>query len=82
MNERTEILTKIATARKILEAAAAELRLLETSKGDIGEISDDAFRELVAMMHELNTDYCVETLAQDALAYEADAQQCTSAQGC
>lgn len=69
MSERKEVLAKIAAARHELETTANNLKALENSAGDIGDISNEAFEELVAMLHKLSSDYCVETLAQAAVNY-------------
>ena len=71
-NERTEILAKIAAAHAALTAAAAELAVLQNSSDDVEDISNDAYNELAHMLHKLSTNYCVTTLAEDALEYYAD----------
>lgn len=73
MSERTEVISKIAMARKVLQATANELDMLATDKHtDVADLSNDAFNALVVMLHKLKDNYCIETLTQDALDYEED----------
>ena len=65
--ERTEVLVKIKNAAQALLDTAMQLnnRLVDT--GDVADISNDAYCDLVDMLKKLSKDYDVNCLAEDAL---------------
>ena len=66
-DERTEVLVKIKDAAQALLDTAMRLNNRLTDKGDVCDISDDAYYDLVVMLKKLSKDYDVEGLAADAL---------------
>lgn len=66
--ERVEVKDKLRNAKAALLTAAAALDThIADEHSDIADISDDAFRDLAAMLRTLSVDYCIETLCADAL---------------
>jgi len=65
--ERTEVLVKIKDAAQALLDTAMQLNNRLIDKGDIADISNDAYYDLVLMLKALSKDYDVEGLAADAL---------------
>ena len=60
-----EEIAKLNKVRAALKEADAHIAELMKRGGD--SMSDDAFVALVDMLVELRDDYCVQTLAEDAL---------------
>ena len=65
--ERTEVLVKIKDAAQVLLDTAMRLNNRLVDSGDVCDISNDAYYDLVLMLKALNKDYDVEGLAADAL---------------
>ena len=66
--ERLEVKDKLHNAKFALLTAVAALDAhIADEHSDIADISDDAFRDLVAMLRTLSADYCIETMCADAL---------------
>lgn len=66
--EIAEVKDKLRAAKAALLTAAAALDAhIADEHSDIADISDDAFRDLAAMLRTLSADYCIETLCADAL---------------
>jgi hypothetical protein len=73
MNEEyNELLLKLINVQDALATALLEItaktQACAVQEEDIGEISDSAYSDVVAMLKQLNRDYCVKTLAEDATA--------------
>lgn len=68
--ERAEVVAKLNKAAGILTAAAASIKELAEDKGDVADMSNDAFAELVDMLRALGEDYDIAVMCEDAL--EAD----------
>ena len=66
-DERTEVLVKIKDAAQALLDTAMQLNNRLTDNGDVADISNDAYYDLVLMLKALSKDYDVEGLAADAL---------------
>ena len=64
--EHTETLAKLNKVRTALKEADKEIAQLMQEGGE--DMSNDAFVALVNMLVALRDDYCVQTLAEDALA--------------
>jgi hypothetical protein len=66
-DERTEVLVKIKDAAQALLDTAMQLnnRLVDT--GDVADISNDAYCDLVDMLKKLSNDYDISCMAADAL---------------
>ena len=65
--ERVEVLVKIKDAAQALLDTAMQLNALLVEEGDIADISNDAYSDLVAMLKTLSKDYDVTVMAEDAL---------------
>lgn len=65
--ERTEVLVNIKNAAQSLLDAAMQLNTLLVETGDIADISNDAYCELVAMLKNLSTTYDIKCMTDDAL---------------
>jgi hypothetical protein len=66
-DERTEVLVKIKDAAQALLDTAMQLNDRLTDNGDVCDISNDAYCDLVDMLKKLSKDYDVKCLAEDAL---------------
>ena len=66
-DERTEVLVKIKDAAQALLDTAMQLNNRLVDSGDIADISNDAYCDLVDMLKKLSKDYDVNCLAADAL---------------
>lgn len=67
--EHAEIMVKLDSAVQALTVTAEAIVLLKDSN-DTGSMSNDAYTLLVGMLRELNNNYDIEQLVQDALADE------------
>ena len=67
--EHAETTEKLNNAVQTLRDAADAIVLLKDSN-DTGSMSNDAYTALVNMLRELNNNYNIEQLVQDALADE------------
>ena len=65
--ERTEVLVKIKDAAQALLDTAMQLNNRLTDNGDIADISNDAYCDLVDMLKKLSKDYDISCMAEDAL---------------
>jgi hypothetical protein len=65
--ERTEVLVKIKDAAQALLDTAMQLNNRLTDSGDIADISNDAYCDLVDMLKKLSKDYDISCMAEDAL---------------
>ena len=65
--ERKEVLDKIKNAAQALLDTAMQLNNRLTDKGDIADISNDAYCDLVDMLKKLEADYDIKCMAEDAL---------------
>jgi len=65
--ERVEVLVKIKDAAQALLDTAMQLNAKLVDEGDIADISNDAYCDLVAMLKTLSKDYDVTVMAEDAL---------------
>ena len=65
--ERVEVLVKIKDAAQALLDTAMQLNNRLVEQGDIADISNDAYCDLVDMLKKLSKDYDVAGLAEDAL---------------
>lgn len=66
-DERVEVLTKIKDAAQALLGTAMQLNALLVEEGDVADISNDAYSDLVAMLKTLRKDYDITCMAEDAL---------------
>ena len=65
--ERTEVLVKIKDAAQALLDTAMQLNNRLTDNGDVADISNDAYCDLVDMLKKLSNDYDISCMAADAL---------------
>ena len=65
-DERTEVLVKIKDAAQALLGTAMQLNALLVDEGDVADISNDAYSDLVAMLKTLSKDYDIACMAEDA----------------
>lgn len=65
-DERTEVLVKIKDAAQALLDTAMQLNALLVDEGDVADISNDAYSDLVAMLKTLSKDYDITCMAEDA----------------
>jgi len=66
-DERTEVLVKIKDAAQALLDTAMQLNNRLTDNGDVADISNDAYCDLVDMLKKLSKDYDITCMAADAL---------------
>jgi hypothetical protein len=65
--ERTEVLVKIKDAAQALLDTAMQLNNRLVDNGDVADISNDAYCDLVEMLKKLSNDYDISCMAADAL---------------
>jgi len=65
--ERDEVFAKIKNAAQALLDTAMQLNNRLTDNGDIADISNDAYCDLVDMLKKLEADYDIKCMAEDAL---------------
>ena len=65
--ERTEVLVKIKDAAQSLLDTAMQLNALLVETGDVADISNDAYCDLVDLLKKLSINYDITCMTADAL---------------